>query len=82
MNRNSIPTTAELYEMFLRCALEFNTIYAFRIPKVNRLIAVVKLKSGNGVPGCGYNITRVIDITKDSLWEKQVRVKGESFKVR
>ena len=81
MNRNSIPTTAELYEMFLRCALEFNTIYAFRIPKVNRLIAVVKLRSRNGVPGCGYNITRVINIIKDSLWEKQVRVKGESFKV-
>ncbi|MCJ1241737.1 hypothetical protein MMC14_009743, partial [Varicellaria rhodocarpa] len=54
MDRTSVPTIAELYEMFPHCALEFDTVYAFRIPKVNQLIAVIKFKSGNDEPGCGY----------------------------
>ena len=56
MNRISVLITAELYKMFFRCTLEFNIIYVFRIPEINRLITMIKLKSGNGVPKCGYSI--------------------------
>ena len=66
MDRTSVPTIAELYEMFPHCALEFDTVYAFRIPKVNQLIAVIKFKSGNDEPGCGYGTIRVIDTIGDS----------------